>query len=234
MALVPAYAEAPLEQLATSLWKALRRPVRVEWATDSTCDPCACLDALERDGNGPNDYRRIATLTIRQRGPVATYVVTPVEAGETGKFAALATALRSLRLTVIRSHRNSTSITQQKEVSRAPARRASAASPRARMVGESSGRLTAVEAVDSPAIRAAVLTGHRTAEVTGRRVDPGAMLALVNASMPLLGMIADAAGADHTQDGHEVAAWTEAVLVAMLSGALQAAFPTPTRPHCGA
>ena len=209
-----AYAEGPLNRLAADLGKHLRRPVRVQWLTDSEGDPCACLEALENQGAAPHDCERIGSLTIRQRGPTSTYSVTPVEAGSTGRYAALPTALRALKAAALKS------------LKKAPSPALSAGSAMALEPSRLSGGLptfTAADAIRHPAIRAAVLAGQRVASATGHCPDPGILIALVNAALPVVALIEDAYRPPHVEEDPDGAAWTERVLVKMLEGALKAA-----------
>lgn len=212
MPLVPAYAEGPLDRLAADLGNLLRRPVRPQWLTDDQGDPCVWLEVLENPDTTPHSYRRIGSLTIRQRGPASTYSVTPIEPGSTGKFAALATALRSLRAAVVKSLKRASS----------PAPAPSPVPEPSRPKG-SPPTFTAAEAITHPAIRAAILAGLEVAEATGQQPAPATMIELVNAALPVVALVEKAYRPQSSQDDAEGAAWTERVLVGMLSGALRTA-----------
>jgi hypothetical protein len=208
------YAEGPLNRLAADLGKHLRRPVRVQWITDSHGDPCAWLEALENQDAAPHDCDRIGSLTIRQRGPTSTYSVTPIEGGATGKYAALPTALRALRAATLKSLKKAPSpaLSAASAMGREPSRPAAGAST-----------FTAAEAIRHPAIRAAIFAGQRVASATGHCPDPVILIALVNAALPVVALIEDAYRPQHVEEDPEGTAWTERVLVDMLEGALKAA-----------
>lgn len=205
---VPAYAQGPLSRLAAGLEAQTRRPVRVQWDTGPLGEPLAWLEVQPAG----QDYRRVASLTIREKGATATYgVALPDDPGPAQKFAALATALRTLRSAAVKALKKARS----QEVARA-APGAPSSLPVARAT------YTAAEAIAHPAIRAAILAGQRIAEATGRRPDPGLLMAVVNAALPAVALIEESYRPVAVKGDAEGGAWTERVLVGMLTGALNA------------
>lgn len=100
------------------------------------------------------------------------------------------------------------------------ARKAPAAPP---LPPGSTATYTAAEAIAHPAIRAAILAGQRIAKATGRRPDPGLLMAVVNAALPAVALIEECCRPVAEEGDAEGAAWTERVLVGILTGALSAA-----------
>lgn len=208
MSKAPAYAEAPLNHLVAGLERQAGRPVRVQWDMGPLGEPRASLE-IQMSGR---DYHRVAYLTIRERGAAATYsVVLPGDPGSPQRFAALATALRALRNAAIKALKK-----RSLEVARVTPDAPS--SPHG-----AKATYTAAAAISHPAIRAAILAGQRITESTGRQPDAGLLMAVVNAALPAVALIEESYRPVAVKGDAEGAAWTERVLVGMLTGALNAA-----------
>lgn len=209
MAQVSPHVEGPLNRLAAELGKRLRRPLRVEWDTSPQGDPCAWLAVSEAGAS-----RRVASLTIRQKGPTTTYSVQRLnDQGPGHRSAALTTALRDLQAASV-----GTLIGPAPDTTPAPdiAPPSSATKP---------PTFTAAEAISHPAIRVAILAGHRVAEATGNQPEPATLIALVNAALPVVALVEEKYRPQGSHDDPDGALWTERVLVELLSGALKAAAP---------
>lgn len=218
MTQAPAYAEAPLQRLASGLGTHIKRAVRVQWDTGPRGEPRAWLevhcDALQ-------DYRRVASLTIRERGSTVTYAVgRPDRPGAEDRFAALATAVRALQKAAMQTLKD-------RAVSDAPAPQIAPPAPRP----PKAPTYTAAEAIAHPAIRVAILAGREIAEATGYRPEAATLIALVNAALPLVALVEDVCRPSRENGDPAGAAWTERVLVATLSEALRAAaYSGPSQP----
>lgn len=216
MAPVPTHAEGPLNRFAAVLGKRLRRPVRIEWDTSPDGDPCAWL-AVSED----NECRRVAALTIRQKGPTTTYcVMRPHDQGPVQKSAALATALRDLQATAVGALKG--------PVPDAPITPGVAPPPSAKPP-----TFTAAQAVEHPGIRAAILAGHQIEGMTGTRPATEDVMSIINAALPLVARISEVYKPQTGAQDPEGAGWSERVLVGLLVAAIVASAPAAsaeTRP----
>lgn len=224
MALVPPHVAGPLSRLVADIGKHLRRPMQVEWDTSPHGDPCAWLTVLEAD-----ESRRVASLTIRQKGPTATYAVRRLDDQGAGhRSAALATALRDLQVVAVAALKSlapPTNSAEDDDRKRLGAPMSTIAPP---PCATNAPTFTAVQAVEHPGIRAAILAGNQIEATTGRRPATGDLVSIVNAALPVVARISEVYKPQRSAEDPEGAGWSERVLMGLLLAAIGAAAPAPS------